>query len=362
MCLTHLLMIQKLCENVTPKNNTPNIQLEDILCACCGGNDTTKLIKTYALHKGRCYGLLCRVVICKSCGLAYLNPRMSAEDYREFYLNEYWQLNTNNLAPVASRHSDLAQKILEFFSTNIPSDLNQDLRILDIGCGTGETLNHLVQKTHATGYGIEPSESVARWASEKHGHTIIQKDFFDNQLPDNQFDLIVASAVMEHFLEPFQGLREIKRLIKPGGLLFIRVPDLERCDFHHSSTAKIFKVVHTYYFTKDTLSTLLSKAGFEIVRIERMPIQPGESQGEIWVLAKDGQIKLEHMPQVQSYRQILVSVYSARLRGLLPYWYMQSKKRAKNSVRNILRRTLPANLYNRLRKQAGEKSDAHSGI
>ena len=52
-------------------------------CPLCSGNNYTKLS-----HKGQ-FGIPTYVVICKTCGLVYLNPRWSDERYRKFYSDEY---------------------------------------------------------------------------------------------------------------------------------------------------------------------------------------------------------------------------------------------------------------------------------
>ena len=332
----------------TVGNRNKAIELEKIPCASCGGSDTVHLITTRIWHKGRALGSPCRVVLCRACGLGYLNPRMTAPEYRKFYTDEYWQLNSSNLIGASTRHRYLAQQIYDFINEYITDVLGTDLSILDIGCGTGETLHILADRTGSRGWGVESSASAAKWAREKHGHTIIQRDFFDSRLPKSHFDLIVASAVLEHFLDPLAALYEMKRLLKPQGLLFIRVPNLEGLSFRYRSAKRVFKVVHTYYFTPMTLSTMLQRAGFQQVANSVKPPIRGKAQGEIWALYHIGEGCGEFGRA--HYRKTITAVRWARIRDLGPRLILQSPQTLRNHTTVLLKRVLPENAVELLLK------------
>jgi SAM-dependent methyltransferase len=266
---------------------------------------------------------------------------MSAEDYEGFYANEYWQLNSPGLPDVSSKQEELARDICDFVKSHSPGGPGTGQKILDIGCGTGETLHALSAGTDSTGYGIEPSASTAQWAREKYGHTIIQRDFLHNELPDREFDLVIASAVLEHFLDPLTTLKEMKRLIKRTGILFVRVPNLEELNFRRRGAGFVFKLVHTCYFTPRGLEVLLRKAGFDVFASRTIHIKPGQAQGEYWVLCAEAQERTASEPE--DYRRIIAAVRSARIRDALPRMMSTSlrvsKRVGRSSIRILLRKT-----------------------
>src|SRR5262245_19153014 len=77
--------------------------------------------------------------------------------------------------------------------------------------------------------------------------------------PDQDFDAILCNAVLEHVRNPDEVLREFRRVLKPGGHLYLCIPfmqpeHLDPTDFQR--------------YTKDGLRTLVEKHGFEVIRIE----------------------------------------------------------------------------------------------
>ncbi len=100
----------------------------------------------------------------------------------------------------------------------------RDQAILDVGCGTGGILRHLRGAGYTNLHGME----ISRYAIERLGEQGIHMHFGmlpSIPLPDGSFDVVIASQVLEHVIRRRRFLREIARVLKPGGCAFIFVPD-----------------------------------------------------------------------------------------------------------------------------------------
>jgi ubiquinone/menaquinone biosynthesis C-methylase UbiE len=107
--------------------------------------------------------------------------------------------------------------------------IQPNMSILDIGCGPGSiTIDfaRLVPHGHVTGieYVPEPLEKVRALASSQ-GVTNISfevGDIHSLPFPDNSFDIAHAHQVLQHIADPIQGLREMRRVVKPHGIVACR--------------------------------------------------------------------------------------------------------------------------------------------
>lgn len=133
-------------------------------------------------------------------------------------------------------------------------------RILDVGCGTGSLLRYLQEYGYSNLEGLEVSSHAVKVLSE-HGITMHHARLPDLPLPDEQFDVVIASQVLEHIIRRRKFLHELRRILRPTGALMIFVPD--------NCLGPIDEPSHVVKFTKDSLAKELS-ACFKSVFIETM--------------------------------------------------------------------------------------------
>ena len=139
-------------------------------------------------------------------------------------------------------------------------------RLLDVGCGAGDFLAVAV----AAGYeaeGIDVSEAAAEICREKglkaRSGDLLEEDF------DDRFDVITLWDVVEHLRDPIAVLRRAGELLRPGGLLFAKVPAFGDLSVRLSATFPRFAGLllgapsHVQYFTKSTLKTAVERAGMD---------------------------------------------------------------------------------------------------
>ncbi|MBI5728701.1 MAG: class I SAM-dependent methyltransferase [Candidatus Magasanikbacteria bacterium] len=97
-----------------------------------------------------------------------------------------------------------------------------NLKILDVGCGTG--LNSKLLESFGTVYSLDVSEEALRFCSEQRLKNLYRGEA--NSLPfgDGNFDLVIALDVFEHLKDDQGATQEIKRVLKPGGIFICFVP------------------------------------------------------------------------------------------------------------------------------------------
>ena len=225
-------------------------------------------IQSKVTHHGHMRGDPLTVVICPQCGLVFLNPQPSPRALNRFYSEEYYA-GSRPVTDAALTSSKLWQRdfLFTWLTDNLPVPV-EDWDILDIGAGYGTWLQWFDKSNRATG--IESSHQACEVARSVFGHNMHETDFLANELPGDTFDLITGLAIIEHFNDPLEALVEMNRLLKMGGYLYLQTPDIHGMVLRQGIT-RYFKVVHTYYFSLETLSSLLVKAGFEITATRRRP-------------------------------------------------------------------------------------------
>ncbi len=107
-------------------------------------------------------------------------------------------------------------------------DPQDDDLIFDMGCGRGYYLNMFRYVSRCKLVGGELDEEIIGKARRNVGHlpdiTLTQLNIYRLPFADNSFDAVVLSEVLEHIDDDQRGLRELFRVLKPGGVLVITVP------------------------------------------------------------------------------------------------------------------------------------------
>ena len=130
-------------------------------------------------------------------------------------------------------------------------------QLLEIGCSSGIFLQLLKQKGYNHVTGIDISKQAIANCKRQRLQSVSVMDGAQTKFKTSQFDVIIASDVLEHIKQDTKALKEWKRILKPNGLLIVFVPAFPLLWSQHDVHNQ-----HCRRYTKTTLRQLLSQAGF----------------------------------------------------------------------------------------------------
>jgi len=102
--------------------------------------------------------------------------------------------------------------------------LERNARVLDIGTSTGTNLRLLKELGFSNRQGLDSNEHAIRWCAEKGLGEVKLGDVCDLPFADREFDLVLATDVIEHVDDDVKALQEVYRVLAPGGTAIISVP------------------------------------------------------------------------------------------------------------------------------------------
>jgi SAM-dependent methyltransferase len=166
-------------------------------------------------------------------------------------------------------------------------------RILDAGCGSGRNMVELARMGTVTG--VELSETSVCLARARGVGEVIEGSVLEMPFAPDSFDLAVSLDVIEHLDDHLDAMRELRRVVAPGGALLITVPAYQWLWSGHD------EINHHYRrYTRRTLQTVAQQAGWEQVRttyfnslllpvaivlraLDRLSTKTTESSLDLWV-------------------------------------------------------------------------------
>ena len=127
------------------------------------------------------------------------------------------------------------------FSEYVPE--RRPLDVLDLGSGTGRLTPGLAIEFQGRVYGVEPSDRMRAEAPAAPGVTYLKGSAEAIPLPEASIDVVLMFLTFHHWTDPVQGLREVRRVLRPGGVGLLRtqfsdlMPDLFWYEYFPSARA-----------------------------------------------------------------------------------------------------------------------------
>jgi 2-polyprenyl-3-methyl-5-hydroxy-6-metoxy-1,4-benzoquinol methylase len=219
------------------------------------------------------------VVRCLKCGFIYLNPRPDTSELSTIYPENYYSYNQKALRDQANPGSILQRLRYKGFEAKIQKSLSlcshqtEEWAVLDIGCGDGHTLDLYKRHAGVTTYGVDFNLNALSLA-RLNGHAVFEGAFETADLPDNSFDLVTATHVIEHVPDPRQFLLKVHKVLAPSGILWLETPNIGSLDaqwFANKHWGAYHFPRHWFFFSRKTLTEMAAVAGFEPVFVDFVP-------------------------------------------------------------------------------------------
>lgn len=212
---------------------------------------------------------LFKLTDCRNCGFRFTNPRPIVSEIGKYYLSTEYISHTNSSSSVADRFYKLARILALWRKTDLLRKYHSSGRVLDVGCGTGEFLS-CAGKAGFHVHGIEPGPQARAQAILLHGlHVDVELSALN---ASETFDAITLWHVLEHFHDPSDALKNIVGYLKPGGHIFIAVPDRNSWDsaYYRSDWAAWDVPRHLSHFRLSDILYLADKQGLAVASVRRM--------------------------------------------------------------------------------------------
>ena len=214
-------------------------------CRICNSDKLVTALSGLKTNLGEVYSLS----QCRACTFISTSPIPSRDTLRQYYDHDYW-------LPGHAQASKLLTRFYAMRMAGIIKDIKQRVvpsaRILDWGAGDGSFLRLLDQHGYDS-YGID------QFSSPKSHPKLFNASIEDAPFADDFFDAISCFHVLEHIRDPVESVTNALKLLKPGGLFVLEVPNIASWGF------KVFKKswypldipIHLNHFSPAVLQRLI---------------------------------------------------------------------------------------------------------
>jgi SAM-dependent methyltransferase len=217
------------------------------------------------------------IYCCNLCG-HYLSIHDMDEGkiYAEEYVNSTYQDEAgihrtfdriNSLNPAKSDNLGRVKRILDFARQYLSTGALESPSVLDVGSGLCVFL-YRMKEAGWNCTALDPDERAVNHARSVVGVNAIHGDFMKNSIL-RTYDVITLNKMLEHVEDPVALLARSAQFLKPGGFVYIELPDGERAVSEGSGREEFF-IEHCHVFSFTSFCVLTTSAGFSIETLERL--------------------------------------------------------------------------------------------
>jgi ubiquinone/menaquinone biosynthesis C-methylase UbiE len=239
-------------------------------CLVCGNTNLTKALtckdfvatgESFDLHR------------CQSCSFLFTNPRPSVSEIGPYYQSDRYVSHAGDKGNFSFMYK--VYDVVRDYSINqklrLIKSYHKTGKMMDLGCGLGYFLDGVVKDNTFDVLGVDISQEAIDYVKNKFGYNVKNETELDS-MDAHSFDAITQWHVLEHVHMLNERMQQLKRLLKPGGTMFIAVPNSNSWD------AKKYKEFwdgydvprHLYHFNQKSFNLLMEKHGFKVVDTKPM--------------------------------------------------------------------------------------------
>ena len=232
---------------------------KQLKCILCGNKDLEFITKKLRSSKP---GSIYR---CSNCDLNILKDKTGSYDLQNWYDGGYRKEHGPKLSQkneykeiheIAIQHQEDRINFLKPY-------INKNTKLLDVGCSTGSFIGS-IKNYIKEAVGTDIDLGAAKFAHEITGCKTFGGKFDESIFNQEYFDIVTSTHVLEHTFDPLSFLNTIYYYLKPGGIVYIEVPNLDDAllKVYDSKTFKniFYHIAHRWYFSSESLNKLMEKA------------------------------------------------------------------------------------------------------
>jgi 2-polyprenyl-3-methyl-5-hydroxy-6-metoxy-1,4-benzoquinol methylase len=198
-------------------------------CPVCDGRS----LKPYAFGEARDGWLHVAQVRCAGCGAVISQPMATPDEINDYYRDDYYAAHE---AEIPTRFETFRRYyersewplLMKLLGPDAPAPGS---RFLEVGCGLGVLLS-LARDAGFKTLGVDLSPTAVEWCRSQGIETQLG-GHPGTGLPENSFDVVSAMQVIEHSPTPRDFVRDLVRLVKPGGWVVICTERIRHCENYY---------------------------------------------------------------------------------------------------------------------------------
>lgn len=250
--------------------NSSKVSKSKWFCLLCGGKRREILYQEKRLPKKKITSkeVLCtgergvrgkhaKIWKCTSCGVIFQEPSFSEDELEKAYLDSG---EDERYFGEFKQRKNLFRRSLD----RIEKYKKVRGKLLDVGSGAGLFV-WVAKESGWDASGLDPSKGAVKAAKRRFG-VKVERGLFENfKAEPESFEVMTMWDALEHFINPLEALLKARELLKKDGILALTTINIESwfSKLLGSSWPWLIRI-HLWYFTPETLTKLLEKAGFKV--------------------------------------------------------------------------------------------------